>query len=95
MTFAKSPRLRAVLVFVAGAVAGALAGITAAAAVTGSLRASARQHNPRYTGEGLEYVAISVTYAGTALGGGLALLCWRCAPGGFAGSARFRDPDGR
>lgn len=33
-----------------------------------------RQQNPQYTGEGLEYVAIAATFAGTALGAVLALI---------------------
>ncbi len=65
---------RAVLVFLCGAVAGALIGAVAASALTRSMLESALQQNPGYTGEGLLYVPAVVTFARTALGGGLALI---------------------
>lgn len=65
---------RAILVFLAGAVAGALLGAAAGTALTSSMMAATRQQNPQYTGEGLEYVAIAIVFAGTALGGGLAMI---------------------
>jgi hypothetical protein len=66
--------MRALLLFLSGAVAGALIGSACASALTRSMMASARQQNPRYTGEGLEYVAAAVIFAGAALGGGLAMI---------------------
>jgi uncharacterized integral membrane protein len=66
--------LRTVVVFLSGAVAGALLGSVAGTALTRSMMAATRQQNPQYTGEGLEYVAIAATFAGTALGAVLAMV---------------------
>lgn len=76
MTTADRWRLtpRALLVFLAGAVAGSLAGAAAARALVESMMASTRRQNPQYTGEGLEYIGIVVTFAGTLLGALLAVL---------------------
>ncbi|HEY0015222.1 MAG TPA: hypothetical protein VGC13_02845 [Longimicrobium sp.] len=65
---------RAILVFLASAVAGALIGAAAGAALTSSMMAATRQQNPQYTGEGLEYVAITVIFVGTAVGAGMAMI---------------------
>jgi hypothetical protein len=74
VTRTTSARPRAPVVFLLGAVGGALIGVAAGSALTRSMLASARQQNPGYTGEGLEYVAIAVTFAGTALGAALAMI---------------------
>jgi uncharacterized integral membrane protein len=66
--------LRGILVFLASAVAGALVGVAAASALTRSMMERALQQNPQYTGEGLQYIPAVVTFAGTALGGGLAMI---------------------
>ena len=77
MTRTTSAGPRAPLAFLAGAVGGALIGVAAGSALTRSLLASAREQNPGYTGEGLEYVAIAVTFADTALGAALAMIYLR------------------